>query len=197
MILINERTLLLEITNGSERAFGTLYEAYFADLHRFVMKFVKVEEHAEDICQEVFIKIWNNRESMSEVQSFKAYLYVLAKNHSFNFLKHASVEQALQVEILSHALQLTSATEEDIQNAEYLMYIEKIFSQIPDRSREVYELCKENGNSYQTTAEQLGISRNAVKKHMVRTNKFLRLSVFKDFGISFPFTYIISLLLSN
>ncbi|WAC13119.1 RNA polymerase sigma factor [Dyadobacter pollutisoli] len=197
MILINERTLLLEITNGSERAFSTLYETYFGDLHRFVMRFVKVEEHAEDICQEVFIKIWNSRESMSEVQSFKAYLYVLAKNHSFNFLKHASVERALQDEILSHALQLTSATEEDFQNAEYLMYIEKILGQIPDRSREVYELCKENGNSYQMTAEQLGISRNAVKKHMVRTNKFLRLSVLKDFGISLSFAYIISLFLYN
>ena len=192
MILINEHALLIEIANGSERAFGVLYETYSANLQKFVLKFVKVEEHAEDICQEVFIKIWNNRESLREVQSFKAYVYMVARNHSFNFLKHSSVERALQDEILSRSLQLKNATEEDIQNAEYLLYIEKIFSQIPDRSREVYELCKENGNSYQATAEQLGISRNAVKKHMVRTNKFLRFSVFKDFGISFFFAYIIS-----
>ena len=197
MILIDENTLMSEIANGNEKAFSRLYERYFPEIHRYVLKFVKSEEHADDICQEIFIKIWAGRETLISINSFKAYIFIIARNHSFNFLKHAAVEKTIQHEISRSILELKNETEEEFQTAEYLRYLEMMLSQMSVRSREVFELCRENGNSYNETAEQLGISNNAVKKHMVKTMKLLKFSVRKEFGLSFTWIGLFSSVFAN
>ena len=197
MILIDENTLLTEIANGNEKAFSHLYEKYAPEIRRYVLKFVKSEEHADDICQEIFLKIWGSRETLVSINSFRAYIFIIARNHAFNFLKHAAVEKNVQDEISRRALQLKNETEEAVQTAEYFQYLEMMLSKIPERSREVFELCRENGNSYHETAEQLGISNNAVKKHMVRTMKLLKFSVRKEFGLSFTWMGFLSTIIAN
>ena len=197
MILIDENTLLAEIANGDEKAFSLLYQKYAPEISKYVLKFVKSEGHAEDICQEIFLKIWGSRETLVSINSFKAYIFIIARNHSFNFLKHAAVEKTVQDEISRSALQLKNETEEEFQTAEYLQYLEIMLSKIPERSREVFELCRENGNSYNEAAEQLGISNNAVKKHMVKTMKLLKFSVRKEFGLSFTWLSLLSSILAN
>ena len=192
MILTDEKTLLTEISTGSEKAFSLIYERYFQQIRGYVLKFVKSEEHAEDICQEVFLMIWRSRENLVAINSFKAYIFTVARNQSFNFLKHAAVERSVQDEISKTTLQLTNYTEEEFQTAEYLQYMEMMLAKIPVRSREVFELCRENGNSYHDTAEQLGISNHAVKKHMVRTMKILKFSVLKEFGLSISWVSFLS-----
>jgi len=192
MILTDEKILLAEIANGNEKAFSPVYQSYFPEIRRYVLKFVKSEEYADDLCQEIFLKIWDNRENLPSIISFRAYIFVIARNHAFNFLKHAAVERTVQDEISKNAVQLKNYTDEELQTAEYLGYLDMVLSQIPARSREVFELCRENGNSYNDTAEQLGISNNAVKKHMVRTMKLLKFSVRKEFGFSVSLAGLIS-----
>jgi RNA polymerase sigma-70 factor (family 1) len=183
MNLTVEKDLLEQISMGDERAFSNLYISYFQEIRGYVLKFVKSEAHAEDICQEIFLMIWRNRESLTAVASFKAYIFTIARNRSFNFLKYAARERSIQHEISMSFLPLYNHTDEAFQTTEYIQYMEMMLTKIPIRSREVFELCRENGNSYKETAAQLGISNHAVKKHMVRTMKHLRYSVLKEFGL--------------
>ena len=107
------------------------------------------------------------------------------------------MEKTIQHEISRSILELKNETEEEFQTAEYLRYLEMMLSQMSVRSREVFELCRENGNSYNETAEQLGISNNAVKKHMVKTMKLLKFSVRKEFGLSFTWIGLFSSVFAN
>jgi len=192
MILNDEKFRLTEIAQGSETSFSYIYELYFPQIRRYVIKFVKSEEQADDLCQEIFLKVWDNRENLLSVVSFKAYLFVLARNHCFNFLKHAAVERALQDEITRSVLDLKNQTEDDLQTREYLQYIETVLTQIPERSRQIFELCRDNETSYNDAAKQLGISSSAVKKHMVRTMKHLKFSIRSEFGFSVSWAFVVS-----
>jgi RNA polymerase sigma-70 factor (family 1) len=184
MTLTVEKDLLEEIARGNERAFSYLYVSYFQEIRGYVLKLVKSEEHSDDICQEIFLLIWRNKESLTEVSSFKAYIFTIARNRSFNFLKYAARERSVQHEISKKCLDLSNHIDEAFQTTEYIQYMEMMLTKMPLRSREVFELCRENGNSYKDAAAQLGISNHAVKKHMVRTMKHLKFSVLKEFGLA-------------
>jgi RNA polymerase sigma-70 factor (family 1) len=194
MVFNDEGTLLTKVSKGDEKAFACLYRRYFSEIKTYVLRYVKLEAHAEDICQEIFLIIWGKRNELVTIGSFRAFLFTMARNQAFNFLKHAAVERTVQEEIARNAGNLKNYTDEEFQTAEYLQYIDLMLARIPPRSREVFELCRENGNSYTDTAQQLGISSNAVKKHMVRTMKVLKLHVRKDFGLSFSLAAIDTLL---
>jgi RNA polymerase sigma-70 factor (ECF subfamily) len=139
---------------------------------------------AEDIAQEVFIKIWEHRHQLEQVQSFRAYLFTTARNHTINVLKRIAWEEAAQAEVTRHFRILRAATadaEEAVLSKEYNQLLTTMLSSLPDQSQKVFHLCREEDKSYGEVASLLGISRNAVKKHMVRSMKLFRDSLGAEF----------------
>lgn len=101
MTAIDENTLLNGISLGDRRAFDEIYNQYHSEIYKYVLKFVKSSDCAQDLCQEIFLKVWEKRENLADVRSFRAYLFTVSKNHIFDFLRHASVEQSAREEILN------------------------------------------------------------------------------------------------
>lgn len=179
----DERTLLNQLAGGDENAFASIYNEYHASITEFVQKYVKSPELAEDLSQEVFIRIWEGRSKLLAVQSFRAYLFIAARNHTLNALKSASRKDVVVGEIVRNYQAQRSTTEEDVLNREYLQFLHKIINRLPPRAREVFRLCREQGKSYDEVAALLGISRNSVKNHMVFSMKQLKAAVEKDLDI--------------
>lgn len=183
---INENGLVQKISAGDEQAFALLYEEYRQSLHAFIVKLVKSPDMAEDIAQEVFIKIWEHRHQLEQVQSFRAYLFITARNHTLNVLKRIAWEDAAKAEVTRHFRILRAATtdsEEAMLSKEYSQMLVTMLASLPNQSRKVFRLCREENKSYGEVASLLGISRNAVKKHMVRSMKFFRDSLGAEFII--------------
>jgi RNA polymerase sigma-70 factor (family 1) len=166
------------------RAFTVLYGRYSASIHHFLLKILKSAELTEDIVQEVFIKIWVNRKLLAEVKTFRAYLFIAARNRALDSLKAAFRSELAMSEIIRSFEVQRSTTEEDLLSREYLNFLNGVLNSLPSRSREIFSLCKEQGKSYEEVAGILGISRNAVKNHMVYSMKVLRNSAEKELGIS-------------
>lgn len=183
----HDSDLLLKLAEGDENAFAALYARYKPALTAFIVTFVKSPEMAEDLSQEVFIKIWELRRQLSQVISFRAYLFTAARNHTLNILKKAAHEEMARAEIIRHIQQLRSEVEEELLSKEYEEHLSRILQELPAQSRRVFHLCREQYKSYSEVASMLGISRNAVKKHMVRSMKTLRESLGPEFTISLPF----------
>lgn len=183
----HDSDLLLKLAEGDENAFAALYGRYKPALTAFIVTFVKSPEMAEDLSQEVFIKIWELRRQLSQVISFRAYLFTAARNHTLNILKKAAHEEMARAEIIRHIQQLRSEVEEELLSKEYEEHLSRILQELPAQSRRVFHLCREQYKSYSEVASMLGISRNAVKKHMVRSMKTLRESLGPEFTISLPF----------
>lgn len=179
-----EVILIKSISEGNEKAFLEIFNLYFKNVCRFVEKYVHSKELSEDLVQEVFIKTWENRDKLTEVKSFKSYLYTCAKNHTLNSLKKVARSKEAMGEIVNAYSSTRNLTEENILDKEYISCFNKILDNLPERSREIFKLCREEKKSYEEVANIMGISKNAVKNHMVFSMKQLRHSVETELGIS-------------
>ena len=168
-----EETLLLEaVASGDENAFSRLYLCYYGRIHSYVQKLVKLPTLAEDIVQEIFIKVWEARTRLTSVKHFRAFLFAIARNHSLNSLE--SIARSRQrLTALIHHLQ-NHRVDDEAPEHDYRHFIEKALGTLPPRSREIFRLCREQSMTYDQVAADLGISRNAVKKHMVAVIRRLK-----------------------
>lgn len=185
MTFSNESILLDQIATGNEKAFNKLHDFYRPDIYRFIYKFIKSAELSNDICQEVFMKIWEDRYAIQEINSFKSYLFTIAKNYTFNYLKRTAVEDRIKAEVLRSYCLSTNYTEEFLLSKEYQQFLQTVLDTLPSQSRTVFKLCRQQDKTYEEAAQILGVSNNAIKKHMVRSMKVIKFAVRKDMGIAF------------
>lgn len=179
-----DQELLPLLRDGKDSAFKALYDRYHKSLYGFLYRFLKSPELTEDITQEIFIKLWDDRDKLPQLLSVRSYLFTIGKNHAFNFLKRAGIDQVAKAEILKHYPVSNDTLEGAIHDRDYKRYLETLLAMLSPQSREVFRLCRQEGRTYDETAALLGISRNTVKKHMVRSMRILSDSVERDLGIS-------------
>jgi RNA polymerase sigma factor (sigma-70 family) len=147
---------------------------------------------AEDLSQEIFLKIWEHRKTMAELDSFRAYLFITARNHTLSTLVKASRQESTLSEILSHYHQASAPPAEDrLLLDEYSAFLKKALDTVPPRARLVFQMCREQGMTYDQVARELGITRNSVRNHMVLSMKILRSAVSKELGISLSLFLVI------
>src|SRR5665647_901695 len=96
--LQNLNLLLMQVASGYENAFEALFKFYDSQLNAYIMTITKSQPLTEEIVQDVFLKIWLNRESLTEIDSFKSYLFVIARNHTFDCLKQIKRKQKREKE---------------------------------------------------------------------------------------------------
>jgi RNA polymerase sigma-70 factor (family 1) len=180
-----EKALLARLAAGDEDAFAAVFNHYQDPVGRFILKFVKVPQMAEDLSQEVFLKIWQQRGRLRDLQSFRAFLFIVARNHTINTLQKASQSEAAIDAITREGLsaRVESPTDDQVLTREYQEFLTRTIDSLPPRSREVFRLCREQQLSYDEVAAQLGITRHSVKNHMVHSMKVLKAAVAKDLGI--------------
>jgi RNA polymerase sigma-70 factor (family 1) len=185
MSLTDEQELIARLADGDATAFAGLYRQHGPAICRYILKFVKSAPLAEDLTQEIFSRIWEYRTMLGEVHSFRAYLFRLSRNTALNFLKRASVDMTAKGIIMqSYRTSLNNHTENHVVTADYMAYLENLLQTLTPQSREVFRLCRNEYKTYDEAAAILGISRNAVKKHMVKTMRILGETVERDLGIS-------------
>ena len=180
----DEHSLLQLVSSGNEEAFTVLYERCRLHIYLFIKKYLKSSQLSDDICQNVFLKIWEHKEDLHAINSFNAYAFTIAKRQCLDFLKHAAVEQtAMNLILQSYPLE-KNVVEEDQQHHEYIRFINNTLLRLPLQSQVVFKLCRQHYKTYDEAAEILGISRHAIKKHMVRSMKVLRSAAESELGIS-------------
>lgn len=182
-----------QLIAGDEYGFAGLYKLYSDSIRQFIRKYVNSLPLSEDLTQEVFIKIWENRSALSDVKSFKGYLFVTAKNHTLNSMKVIFRSEVAIGEVIGNFVHLRNDTEEQLLNKEYLMFLKNTLDSLPERTREIFKLCRDQEKTYEEVAKSLNISRNAVKNHMVQSMKVLRSAVKNEYGISLSLFLIIIL----
>lgn len=170
----DERILLNELKNGDADAFLELYNIYHANLYHYVLRFVKSPAIAEDILQDVFLKLWEIRKTVNPDLCFSAYLYRISRNYVFKFLKKISTDESLQLRVMQDLEKNITDTDIRLRWKEYEDIFLHAIAQLPPQRRKVFRLCREEGKTYDQAAAELGISRNTVKEHMVMAMKFVK-----------------------
>jgi len=134
---------------------------------------LKEREEAEEIVQEVFVKIWERRHSIDVKSSLRNYLYSAVRNACFNHLKHQSVERNYANEKKNEPDE-HNMVEENLIGSELGILIHQVIEQLPEKRREIFELSRFEGLKYNEIAERLNISIKTVEAQMGQALKYLK-----------------------
>ncbi len=172
---LNDQELISLLQQGDEGALRPIYNKHISQLHYFILRTAKSKQFTEDIVQDVFIKVWENRMQIDCEQPFKPYLYTIAKRHLLNLLKRVQHETYIVEEIRKNVSLVENTTEMAINFQESNVTIVEAIDKLPSQCREVFLRCKIRGLSYQQTAKELGITEGTVNSQMVKALKAIRM----------------------
>lgn len=146
-----------QILSDEYAAFRELYLLMYAPLMRFATIYTHSEQMAEDVLSDVFMKLWERRSLLHEVQNLRVYLYTAIKNTALNH-RNKQAAFADPEEALDQVLAAGPDPENMLISAELLKQIQQIISQLPPRCKLIFQLAKEEGMRYKEIADILGIS---------------------------------------
>jgi RNA polymerase sigma-70 factor (family 1) len=168
----------VELTNllksGDQAAFTGIYERYKGLLYIYACKIVKDDDIAEDLVQEIFIYLWDKRQTINFNSSISSYLYSAVRYKFFDLVDHQKV-RADYVQAFQEFLdQGEYVTDNYILEKELSALIEKEIANLPAKMREVFLLSRKENLSNQEIAERLDISEKTVKNQLSASLKLLR-----------------------
>ena len=155
------------IANDDQLAYRQLFIQFYNKLSRFVMGFTKSKELTEEIVSDVFINVWRRRKNIQEIMNLKLYLYVSAKNVTFNYLKKLHRENLTDldsVEIEPEDPFADPATA--MITREMNLKLKAAINELPPRCKLIFTLIKEDGLTYKQTASLLDISESTVENQL-------------------------------
>ncbi len=170
----NESNLFSRVQKGDVKAFETLYAHYFDALFGYCMKFLNNEEDSEEIIQNLFLKIWEGRHKFYVGDSFKSFLFKIAVNDIYNFLKHKKHEANYRNYFEYSAKPFSNSTEEKVFYNELEQQIDTLIAQLPEQRRKIFILNRKEGHSTQDIAKEMNLSKRTVENQLFRAIKFLR-----------------------
>ncbi|MDR2947707.1 MAG: sigma-70 family RNA polymerase sigma factor, partial [Prevotella sp.] len=143
-----EKILVTRLINGNESAFCKLYALYKNRLICFAMKFVKSRELAEDIFQDTFTAIWQNREFLDPELPFSSYVYTITKNRLLNLLHNIERDQKLKNHLLSGAIDFSNETENSILSTDLSQLLDRALQLLTPQQRRVFEMSRTEMKSH-------------------------------------------------
>lgn len=173
-----DAVLVERLHENEVAAFDTLYWKYHEVVYRNILKLVKETVVAEDILQEVFIKLWEKRQEIKASQSVAGWLFVISFNLSVNYSRKKLREQTFHQKLLSLGPgEETGLDRKALQEVQYHL-LEQAIAELSPQRRRIVTLCKLEGKTYEEVANELNISRNTVKEHlsaaMVKLNDYIQ-----------------------
>lgn len=171
----NDNSILLKrIAEGDEQAFGQLFYCYSSIMHAFALKFTKSTDTAEEIVQEIFLKIWLNRDKLEYVENIKAYLYKYVSNACLSHIRKTLKESK---NIDGYGLQQDQSSNNTLDTIalnDVSRLIKIAVEKLPSQRKKIYYLSRVQGKTIPEIAELLNLSTNTVKNTLVSALKNIR-----------------------
>lgn len=178
------QSLLLQLKQGNEPAFNNLYLSYSKLLYKKINRLVKDESVADELLQDLFLKVWERRAQINPAQSFVSFLHIVANNLVFDYFRKVARDKRLQARLLFNAVDYYMQTEEALIGKETSAMVQQAIDSLSEARKKVFVLCKIEGKSYQEVAGILGISVATVNSHMVHAIRFIKEHLYKNQNIS-------------
>ena len=176
----NELKVLIDKMKGGDRgSFNQIFRRYYSPLTRFCVRFVGDGDQAAEIVQDLFVKLWANREKLTFNTSFESYMLRSVRNSAITYINkersHADINERIYTDESD-----ANDPSETLQSNNLEVSYQKILSTMPEKRREVFLASRFDGLKYAEISEKLGISVKTVEAHMSAAIKQLREGL-KDF----------------
>ena len=179
----NDQFLLTELKKGNTRAFAAIYDAYWERLYYTCYRRIELQEETEDILQELFTDIWNNREKLQICTSIAVYLFTALKYKIFRFIESKAVRQKHMQRLGSEEPAAEETIERDLSFEELYSLLEERIEHLPVRCRLVFRMSREQELPVEEIAKQLNITPSTVHNQITKAKKILKNELKSGFAI--------------
>ena len=169
----NQRDLLHRITEGDEAAFRVLFDQYKDRFYAVVLKMTRSDNIAQEMVQDIFLKIWQNRASLREITNTESYFFTMLYRQVFRHYKKLALEKKL-LKLIAESPSFQNITDETVLAHESERLINEAIAKLPPQQQLVFKLSKVDGLSREQIAEQLHISPNTVRNHLADAIKSIK-----------------------
>jgi RNA polymerase sigma-70 factor (family 1) len=161
-------TLCLQIAEqDDEAAFGQIFRFYYPKLLVFAEAICKSRELAEEVVDNVFLKLWGNRKTLPAIKNLNYYLLVATKHTAFDYLEKMKKQASVPIDNMEVEFgDLCLNPENAFISAETIRIIQTIIDSLPPRCKLIFRLVKEDGLKYREVAELLNVSIKTVETQM-------------------------------
>lgn len=173
----NDPNLIGLIKSGNKQAFDEVFLKHFKSLHAYAFAIIKEKDDAEEIVQNVFVRIWTKREQLKTDGFLKPFLYRSVHNESLNYLKHQKVRSNFNVHYAEVVKNDTGNLNTELMATELEKNIHSAINELPEKCRNIFQLSRFDQMKYQEIADALNISIKTVENQMGKALKILRLRV--------------------
>jgi RNA polymerase sigma-70 factor (ECF subfamily) len=168
-----ELKYLEKLGKSDHDAFDMLFTEYYPRVKSFLFGFVKDQETASDMAQDIFFKIWVNRENLSRIISFRAYLFRMARNIVYDYFEHIDVAEKYDLEQQEHK-NCYYSMEEEIHARELNLLIDIIVNRMPPQRKRIFVMSRKEGLSNDEIAGILQINKRTVENHITQALQDIR-----------------------
>jgi RNA polymerase sigma-70 factor (ECF subfamily) len=188
----DESKLLLLVKEGDENAFARIFHHYRNKIYTVAYKLTHSTTVAEEIVEDVFLRIWKRRSFLDEIENFSAYLYTITRNEAYHILK--------QIAKNYKSVSLTDSIEHNVHNnaddyvigKELSSLLQKAIDRLPHQQKQVYQLMKESDLKRNEVARLLNIQPDTVKFHLSQAMKNIRAYCLFHMNIFLGFIFFLS-----
>lgn len=180
---------IVRLREGDEQAFHAIYQSYHRLIYHFAYSFLKNVEWSKEVTQETFLSLWVNREKLNESLPLYPYLYSKARKLTIDVFRRSASTHRLHAEWAALISEAHNETEQRVFQRELAAMTERALQQMPKQQQLVFRMSRSEGLSYEEIAEELHISKNTVKYHLVQSLKFLK-NFFAKHGILYFFMLV-------
>ena len=170
----NVGLLLRQLKDGSEPAFNALYRLHSTMLLANIRNLVRDQETAKELLQELYLKVWENRENIDETKSFRAYLFTIARNMVYNHFRKIAMDNKAKLRLINEITEAYEYNHAGLDDAANTALLQDAVQSLSPQCREVYRLSRMEGRSHEEISQVMGISLSTVNNHIVKAKREMR-----------------------
>jgi RNA polymerase sigma-70 factor (family 1) len=169
----SQSVLIAHLKEGSQTALKNVYATFGDTLYINILKLVKDQTVAREILQDVFVRLWINRQKL-EGNNLGGYLFTISANCVSDYYRALKQNHAAKMQLIQTASAAYTHVEEQVFTKETAGQIKAAINSLPEKRRQVFELCKVRGKSYAEVSALLGISVSTINDHIVKATRTIR-----------------------
>lgn len=187
---ITDTDLTLLVKRGLKGAYQELFERYAPRVYHFSISYLKNEADAEELVQDVFLKIWESHESLDHSKNVKAYIFKVAVNIIYDFIRRKNIEHAFLDFYRRNGSDVAQTTWDTLIWEDMVSHLDDLVSRMPPQRRKIFRLSREKGHSNDEIAKKMNLSKRTVENQLYRALTYLKKNFNADSFVALLFLFL-------